>query len=182
MNADQQVQLVNICEFPQDQKWELKYRASRDGFKETDFHAKCDGVPNTLTVIKSTHGNIFGGFTEKPWTSDDCVVSDPKAYIFSLVNQENKPFKSVCSNRGAIRCHSRYGPTFVDQNFTIFRYYLNFTIWIKSDSNSNEDSSSNFGLRFEHPDYVKGTKRANTILAGSNKFRTLEIEVFTQTN
>jgi len=87
MVADQQVQLVNLCKFPQDQKWELKYRASRDGFKATDFHAKCDGVPNTLTVIKSTHGNIFGGFTEKPWTSVVWVVSDPKAYIFSLVNQ-----------------------------------------------------------------------------------------------
>ena len=169
MNADQQVQLVNLCEFPQDQKWELKYRASRDGFKGTDFHAKCDGVPNTLTVIKSTNGNIFGGFTEKPWTSDICVVSDPKAYIFSLVNQENKPFKSVCSNRGAIRCFPGYGPMFGDDD-------SKRDIWIKSDSNSNEDSSSNFGLMFEHPDYVKGTKRANTILAGSNKFRTLEIE------
>ncbi len=97
MVADQQVKLYNLCEFPKDQKWELKYRASRDGFKATYFHAKCDGVPNTLTVIKSTHGNIFGGFTEKPWTSVECVVSDHKAYIFSLVNQENKPFKSVCS-------------------------------------------------------------------------------------
>ena len=175
MNADQQVQLVNLCEFPKDQKWELKYRASRDGFKATDFHAKCDGVPNTLTVIKSTNGNIFGGFTEKPWTSDICVVSDPKAYIFSLVNQENKPFKSVCSNRGAIRCYSSGGPIFGDDDSVK-------DIWITSESNSNKDSSSNFGLRFEHPDYVKGTKRANTILAGSNYFQTLEIEVFTKTN
>jgi hypothetical protein len=175
MDADQQVQLVNLCEFSQDQKWELKYRASRDGFKETDFHAKCDGVPNTLTVIKSTHGNIFGGFTEKPWTSVECVVSDHKAYIFSLVNQENKPFKSVCSNSGAIRCHSGFGPIFGDNGGKK-------DIWITSESNSNEDSSSYFGLRFEHPDYLKGTERANTILAGSNKFRTLEIEVFTQTN
>ncbi len=173
MVADQQVQLVNLCEFPQDQKWELKYRASRDGFKATDFHAKCDEVPNTLTVIKSTHGNIFGGFTEKPWTYR--TVSDPKAYIFSLVNQENKPFKSVCSNSGAIRCHPDYGPSFGDSGCVK-------DIWIKSESNSNENSSSNFGLMFEHPDYVKGTERANTVLAGSNKFRTLEIEVFTKTN
>jgi len=55
-------------------------------------------------------------------------------------------------------------------------------IYLKSESNSNVDSSSNFGLRFEHPDYVKDTERANTILAGSNHFQTLEIEVFTKTN
>ena len=35
MVADQQVKLYNLCEFPKDQKWELKYRASRDGFKAT---------------------------------------------------------------------------------------------------------------------------------------------------
>ena len=118
-----------------------------------------------MATYVATNGNIR--FTEKPWTSDICVVSDPKAYIFSLVNQENKPF--VCSNRGAIRCFPGYGPMFGDDD-------SKRDIWIKSDSNSNEDSSSNFGLMFEHPDYVKGTKRANTILAGSNKFRTLEIE------
>jgi hypothetical protein len=175
MNADQKVQLANLCEFPQDQKWNLKYRASRDGFKGTDFHAKCNGVPNTLTVIKSTHGNIFGGFTEKQWTSLRCTVRDPKAYIFSLVNQENKPFKSVCSNRGAIRCNHYYGPMFGDDA-------SERDIWITSESNSYEHSTSNFGLRFQHPDYVKGTERANTILAGSNYFQTLEIEVFTKTN
>jgi len=128
-----------------------------------------------LRVIKSTNDNIFGGFTEKQWTSDKCVVSDPKAYIFSLINQENKPFKSVCSYRGAIRCYWSGGPIFGDDDSVK-------DIWITSESNSNKDSSSNFGLRFEHPDYVKGTKRANTILAGSNYFQTLEIEVFTKTN
>jgi len=82
----------------------------------------------------------------------------------------------VCSDRGAIRCYPKYGgPMFGDNA-------LERDIWIKSESNSNENSSSNFGLMFEHPDYVKGTERANTVLAGSNKFRTLEIEVFTKTN
>ena len=85
------MQLADVCEFPSGHNWELRYRASRDGFEVKDFHANCDGVKNTLSVIKSSHGNIFG-FTEKPWTSKGCVVSDPKAYIFSLVNKENKPF------------------------------------------------------------------------------------------
>jgi len=35
--------LVELCEFPQDQKWDLKYRTPRDGFKASDFHTKCDG-------------------------------------------------------------------------------------------------------------------------------------------
>jgi hypothetical protein len=93
MDTDQENQLLNICEFPPSQKWELKYRASRDGFKASDFHSKCDGIPNPLTVIKTTSGNIFGGFTEKAWNSNNQVIRDPKALIFSLVNKEEKPFK-----------------------------------------------------------------------------------------
>jgi len=42
--------------------------------------------------------NIFGGFTEKAWNSTSGYVADPKAFIFSLVNKENKPFKAVCTN------------------------------------------------------------------------------------
>jgi hypothetical protein len=71
MNTDQLNQLISLCEFPPTQKWELKYRASRDGFKSTDFHTKCNGIANTFTVIKTTSGNIFSGFTEKAWNSNN---------------------------------------------------------------------------------------------------------------
>ena len=78
-----QSQLYKLCEFPQDQKWELKYRATRDGFKASDFHSHCDGISNTMTIIKAKSGNIFGGYTEQEWHSDDDFVADPKAFIFS---------------------------------------------------------------------------------------------------
>jgi hypothetical protein len=32
-------------------KFTLLWRGSRDGFKATQFHSRCDGHPNTLTVI-----------------------------------------------------------------------------------------------------------------------------------
>jgi len=67
MDIKLQKQLINLCKFPVGQEWDLKYRASKDGFKSTDFHRKCDGIPNTLTVIKSKSGNIFGGFIEQKW-------------------------------------------------------------------------------------------------------------------
>ena len=47
------------CEFPVDQKWRLIYKESKDGFKSSDFHSKCDDKPNTLAFIKSLNGNIF---------------------------------------------------------------------------------------------------------------------------
>ena len=93
-------QLVNLCDFLVGQKWELKYRASRDGFKASDFHSHCDGISKTLTVIKAKSGNIFWGFTEQEWHSGCEFVADPKAFLFSLVNKEEKPFKVMCSNEG----------------------------------------------------------------------------------
>ena len=178
MDSDQQNQLINLCEFPPSQKWELKYRASRDGFKSTDFHSHCDGIANTLTVIKAKSGNIFGGFTEQEWHSRSEWITDPKAFIFSLVNKEEKPFKVPCSNGGqkAIGCNSKNGPCFGGEG-TIVK-----DINIQSDSNINKNSYSNFGYSYQHPDYLKETDKAMNILTGSKYFGTLEIEVYAKFN
>jgi hypothetical protein len=34
----------------------------RDGLGKADFHSRCDGHPNTLTVMMDMDGNIFRGF------------------------------------------------------------------------------------------------------------------------
>ena len=164
--------LLNFANFPQKKMWKLQYRATRDGFTGENFHSKCDGIANTLTVIKSEHGNIFGGFTEKAWNSSGGFVADPKAFIFSLVNKENKPFKAVCTNSEyAIYCSSFSGPTLGCHD-----------IRIMASSNSNRKSFSYFGGFYEHADYQYGTEKADSILAGSYKFQTLEIEVFVLIN
>ena len=49
-------------------EWRLLFRASRDGFAALKFHSKCDNKGPTITVVKCGE-NIFGGFTEKAWTS-----------------------------------------------------------------------------------------------------------------
>ncbi len=170
----QNKQAINLlCKLPSVKQWKLQYRATRDGFTGENFHSKCDGIANTLTIIKSTNGNIFGGFTENAWKSTGGYYNDQKAFIFSLVNKENKPFKVMCSIGGyAINCNSTYGPTFGG----------GFDIHVSSDSNSNQTSYSNFGHTYKHADYQYGTEKAKSILAGSYNFQTLEIEVFVRTN
>jgi hypothetical protein len=41
----------------------LLWRGSRHGFTARDFHQRCDGRENTLTVVLAMGGDIFGGFT-----------------------------------------------------------------------------------------------------------------------
>lgn len=176
LDSNLENRLIKVCQLPVKQKWELKYRGTRDGFNTKDFHSNCDGIPGSLTLIKTTSGNIFGGFTEISWNSTGGFVADPNAFIFSLINQENTPFKVMCSNEGefAINCSAKRGPSFGGNG-----QYIK-DIVIRSDSNANQESYSDFGYSYKHPDYLKGTDKAKSILAGSYKFQTVEIEVFSQ--
>ena len=103
-----------MCKFPTNQKWELLYRATRDGFSAANFHKRCDNKSKTLTIIKSTNGNIFGGYTDKAWTSGNQFYSDPNAFLFSLVNKDDKPFKVKLTSNGhtAIYCNGTCGLIF----------------------------------------------------------------------
>jgi hypothetical protein len=64
-----------ISDFPEifaefrGKQFSLLWRGSRNGFKAQEFHHRCDGHANTLTVIVDTEGNIFGGFTPVEWES-----------------------------------------------------------------------------------------------------------------
>jgi hypothetical protein len=50
-------------------RWTVLWRGSRDGFTAKEFHRRCDGHANTLTLILDTKGNAFGGFTPVEWES-----------------------------------------------------------------------------------------------------------------
>ncbi len=83
--------------FPRNLKFSLIYRASDDGFGVADFHEKCDNVSNTLTIIESKESNVFGGFVKVEWDSVySGYKSDPKAFIFSLINEDENPLIMEC--------------------------------------------------------------------------------------
>jgi len=173
--------LMNLCECPIYQKWNLIYRASQDGFAAKDFHSKCDNQSNTLIIIKSTNGNIFGGYTEQDWTGlDDENVEkdDPNAFIFSLINKENKPLKmSLCDEEdGGIRCNNSVGPVFGGNEG-----HSDLVINLDK-SNKNTYSYSHLGHYYEHPDYEFESDEAENFLAGSKQFQVSEIEVYTNIN
>ena len=45
----------------------LLYRANRNGWAATNFHSCCDNKGPTVTVVRSSNGCVFGGYTEQPW-------------------------------------------------------------------------------------------------------------------
>jgi hypothetical protein len=151
-------------------KWSLLYRGSRDGFKASDFNTHCNDKPNTLTIIQSTNGNIFGGFTSAQWDLSSSMQFDNKAFIYSLVNKENRPllFEHSSTDKNSICSCRYYGPMFgLGQDLIIY-----------DNSNIFSKSYSNLGKTYTHPEYPYGSEKTKTILAGSFYFQVQEIEVF----
>ena len=151
LNGRQSLDLTELCEFNPKDKFKLLYRASQDGFESSNFHLKCDGHGNTLTILKA-NGFLFGGFTKATWSSSGQWKSDKDAFLFSLTNKDYKPCKiKIDSNKliNAIYCISSYGP----------KFGLN-DIFISSNSNTNTQSFSNLGICYQHPQYDYGTNEA----------------------
>jgi hypothetical protein len=172
-----------ISDFPEifaefrGKRFSLLWRGGRDGFGGRDFHDRCDGHANTLTLIEDTKGNIFGGFTPLEWESrewngedgkeNSCCKADPslKSFIFTLKNPHNVPARRFALKAErkdwAIYCNSDCGPLFND-------------IGVSNNCNANTTSFTWLGNC-----YTNDTGRdGKTFFTGSQFFQVKEIEVF----
>ena len=133
--------LVELCKL-EGKEFKLLYRASRDGFQASDFHAKCDNRPKTLTIVRTTKGFIFGAYTAVTWASDlkplgiltsssihtNYYKVDPNAFIFSLLNAIRKPqiipIKGASSgmlrhkDKSVPASHRRSGTSYATEDFS----------------------------------------------------------------
>jgi hypothetical protein len=155
-------------------RFTLLWRGSRDGFRATTFHGRCDGHANTLTLIEDTAGNIFGGFTPVEWesrkydTKSASFKGDPslKSFLFTLKNPHIFPASKFAlkaeEKNAAIHCASSEGPNFRD-------------IGVCGNCNAKADSSTfYFGYSYAEDTRLRG----RTFFTCSWKFTVREIEVF----
>ena len=150
-----------------EQKWELIYKASRDGFGANTFHSRCNNKGPTMTIIRSSNYYLFGGYTSVAWTSSGSHKADFNAFLFTLTNPHNIPPTKYPVQPATIQ-YSIYdyigsGPAFgggCDMN-------------VYSNSNSNE--SSFFGFPHTYTD-ING--KGHNTFTGSKNFMTSDVEVF----
>jgi hypothetical protein len=134
----------------------LRWRGSRDGFRASEFHLRCDGHGNTLTVVLDTEGNVFGGFTPVTWKLQNPETSArpripaddgrDRSFLFTVKNPHNIPARRFAlkseGQAHAIFCVPGVGPCFgwdfrvcddcnrTRGNYTtIGRGYVNDTGW-----------------------------------------------------
>ncbi len=154
--------LMKLCEFDRDQEWDLIYRASDDGFSSKNFHSNCDNKASTLTVIKTTKKEIFGGYIERAWESDGYWLKDPNAFIFTLANSDNSSFKfknADSMGTKAVYCDLEKGPSFGHDD-----------IELCSHSNIKLNSFYQFGGNYKNRSFIM--KESKTY------FKTVDIEIY----
>ena len=82
-----------------------------------------------------------------------------------MVNEDDHPFKARCNDpEYAMQSDEAYGPTFG---------WSGGDLCIANDSDTSL-SHSKFGMSYEHPKY----SYPSCILAGSEYFQTIEIEIY----
>ena len=94
----------------------LLFRATRDGKNGKDFHKNCDEKRNQLIFIKTTKGNIIGGYTEIGYKSSGKYIKDDNTFVFSLFK---KKIYNIKKGKYAISDYPKRGPCFYNSNYYI---------------------------------------------------------------
>jgi hypothetical protein len=149
----------------------LLYRGSRDGLRASDFHDRCDGHPNTISLIQSTNDCVFGGHTPVAWTSRSSEASDPSltSFLFTIKNPHNlRPqlFKQK-TKENAIGDFASYGPRFGGSGDADLSVYTQFRT-------PNSGTYSDLGKTYANDTGIPGKQ----VLTGAQTFGVEEIEVF----
>ena len=148
-------------------KINLLYRSTRDGGLAENYHSKCDGYKNLLTLVKTSDGKKFGGFSSLQLNSFNGREKDDTAFIFSLDKKQNYYIKK---GYNAIYFINERGPIFGE------------TFASGSEFNINVDGKNCFEENSCYDDtgssccYDYGKEKH--LLAGQKEFRVSDYEVF----
>ena len=142
-------------------KYDLLYRASRDGDDASKFHEKCDNKNQVLVIFKTTKELIFGGYTQIGYKGKGGNILDNNAFFFSC---NLKKIYNVKKDKTAILDNPTCGPTF-GNNTTIICV-------------ANKMFDYNCCTCSVNASCFDGISSDYEINAGEQSFRLQEIEVF----
>jgi hypothetical protein len=146
----------------------LLYRGSRDDFQAATFHNRCNGHPNTVTLISTTNGCICGAYTPIPWSSDGYYVSDLSmdSFVFTIKNPHNLPARIFRQKQAAKAVYhgGSYGPAFG----------CGHDLTVCNKCRDSSGSGSILGNTYTNDTRITG----NEVLTGAQQFTVQEIEVF----
>jgi len=116
----------------------LLYQASKDGDSSTAFHSACDDKGETIVIVETTNGAVFGGYTDQSWAGTGSYATSTTSFMFQLrPNLITYPIKSGRETTAIYRKNT-YGPTFGS----------GYDLYLSSDCMSNTASYTNGGQSY----------------------------------
>ncbi|XP_067047298.1 uncharacterized protein [Acropora muricata] len=153
-------------------QWNLCWRASLHGWAAATFHSLCDNKGPTVTIVKDTKNNIFGGYTSISWQSLNQFMNDSKAFLFSLKNPTNNSSKLLqrhsSGSRYSVGHFAGWCPFFGDRDLFIGGHANKFRF---------RRSQECLGYTYTVP----SGKQCDPFLTGVMYFIAREIETFYET-
>ena len=108
----------------------LLLNSNIDGDSTSTFMDKCSGKCPTLSVIKTTKGNIFGGYTTQLWNQGK--VQDRNAFVFSIDKKKKYNIKNP-----------EYAIGFENNYFWMFGYSYNTIVCRNNCTKTNDNYVDN---------------------------------------
>ena len=101
----------------------LLFDSSLNGDSAYEFHKRCDLICNTISIIETTSGHRFGGYTSECFESPNEYFDkkDNLSFVFSL---DKMKIYDVIKGKYAISCDKNYGPYFRDDHICIVDKFL----------------------------------------------------------
>jgi hypothetical protein len=140
----------------------LLYKATPEENTRDDFHRKCDNKGATVTIIETTKGRRFGGYTSLSWDSSSEWKNDKEAFLFSLDNDKKYDVLQDASYK--VYSNAGFGQWFGNNGNIGLAYEKNYFI-------GNDTHQENFG------DKCYSTTVENE-LSGGKTFNISKMEVY----
>ena len=96
-------------------KFNLLYRATRDGDKISAFHSKCDNKKQILVLYHTIKGVKFGGYTDIGFDCSNREKTDLKSFLFQI--NKKKIYNAIGEDQ--VVCFCGNGPTFGNKEVAI---------------------------------------------------------------
>jgi hypothetical protein len=177
---NKQIKLVNWIEQKLNKNiiLELIFKMTENGFTAKDFHHYCDNNGSTLILIKTSNGEILGGFTPLNWEATTEVVKKYDelglTFLFSLTL--NKKFDMIKKyTYPAIRNDANHGPSFGVDDMLLRSNLREGISYAYRDCNFFYEGKIELVEKKGETQYIGGDKWGNGIIAD---FKVLEFELY----
>lgn len=141
-NTEQSILICDWINRDKILKFELLYKGSKDIDISEVFHKKCDNQGPTISIIESTDGQIFGGYTSKSWNINIDIDIDKDAFLFNLNNKK----KYCSSGTGCIINNSGFICDFGETNSHELLIYSEYNFSGGACENGNGFNFKNYEL------------------------------------